>query len=167
MAVLCIMLAVICLVDYCKMRIPNGMILLIFLYGLGYHYRDTGGQGAAEWLFNCTIVLLLTYPLFKIGTLGAGDVKLFAVTCGCLSRQDIACFLVISLLISAVVSIIKMCKEGYVAERFRYFCAYMRGVCKERCWQLYFTNATEAKKAGVCLSGPILCSVLLHAGGVY
>ena len=65
MAVLCIMLAVICLVDYCKMRIPNGMILLIFLYGLGYHYRDAGGQGAAEWLFNCTIVLVLTYPLFK------------------------------------------------------------------------------------------------------
>ena len=167
MAVLCIMLAVVCVVDYRRMRIPNGMILLIFLYGLGIHYRDGGGGGAAEWLFNCIIVLLLTYPLFKIGTVGAGDVKLFSVTCGCLSKQDIACFLVVSLLIAAVISMIKLLREGNVAERFRYLCAYLTGVCREGSWQLYFANVKDARRAGICLAGPVLLSVLLHAGGVY
>lgn len=167
MAVLCVMLSVVCLMDYRSTRIPNGMIILIFLYGLGYRYWDAGGGGAAEWLFNCLVVLLFMYPLFKIGAIGAGDVKLLSVTCGCLSKQDISCFLVVSLLIAAMISMIKLCKDGNGLERIRYLCSYLAGVCRTGQWQLYFTNAAEARRAGICLTGPILMSVLLHAGGVY
>lgn len=135
MAVLFIMLSMVCITDYRSTRIPNGMILLIFLYGLGYRYWDSGCAGAAEWLLNCVSVLLLLYPLFKIRAVGAGDVKLLSVTCGCLSKQSIACFLVVSLLIAAMISMIKLCKDG-------------RGTT-------------------ICLTGPILISLLLHAGGVY
>ena len=135
MAVLCIMLSMVCISDYRSTRIPNGMIAAIFLYGLGYRCWDTGISGAVEWLFNCVSVLLFLYPLFKIRAVGAGDVKLLSVTCGCLSKQSIACFLVVSLLIAAMISTIKLCKDG-------------RG-------------------AKICLTGPILMSLLLHAGGVY
>lgn len=166
MAVLCIFVAAVCLTDYRRTRIPNRMILLIFLYGLGYRYWDAGGSGAAGFLSNCILVLLLLYPLFKIGAVGAGDVKLFSVTAGCLSRQDIPCFLVSSLLIAALISLIKICRERSGKERFIFLCAYLSDVCRTGHFSLY-PAAAETKRAGVCLAGPVFLSLLLHIGGVY
>lgn len=166
MAVLCVLVAAVCLMDYRRTRIPNRMILLIFLYGLGYRYWDAGGGGAADFLINCILVLLLLYPLFKIGAVGAGDVKLFSVTAGCLSRQEIPCFLVSSLLIAALISLIKICRERNGRERFFYLCAYLTDVCRTGHFSLYLADV-PIKRAGVCLAGPVFLSLLLHMGGVY
>jgi len=167
MAILCIMLSVVCLTDYRRTRIPNGMILLMILYGAGYRYWDAGGQGVLQFFENCILVLLLSYPLFKIGTIGAGDIKLVSVVCGYLSKQETACFLVFSLLISAIFSIIKLYLDGNVRERFVYFCSYIAGVYRTGRWQLYFSEKDQRRRSGICLSGPIFISMLLHAGGVY
>ena len=167
MAVLCVLLSVVCLADYRNARIPNGMIAIIFLYGLGYRYRDTGGEGPTEYLINSILVLLLLYPLFKIGALGAGDVKLFSVAAGCLSRQEIPCFLIVSLLISAMISLIKICRDRSGRERMYYLCSYVTDICRTGQWKLYLNNAAETGKAGVHLAGPVFLSILLHAGGAY
>ena len=167
MAVLFIMLSVICLTDHYRTRIPNSMMALLFLYGLGYRYWDAGGNGIAGYLINCVFVFLLLYPLFKIGTVGAGDVKLFSVTAGYLSRQELPCFLIISLLIAAIISIVKICRERCGRERLVYLCSYLVQVCRTGHWKLYFDNEAEMLKTGVCLSFPVLVSILLHIGGVY
>lgn len=167
MAVLCFLLSVVCLTDYRNARISNGMIMIIFLYGLGYRYWDAGGGGLKEYLINSILVLLLLYPLFKIGAFGAGDVKLFSVTAGCLSKQDISCFIVVSLLISAMISLIKICRDRSGRERIRYLCAYVAGVCRTGQWKLYFDNVADSAKAGVHLAGPAFLSILLHIGGAY
>lgn len=167
MAVLCLMLSVVCLMDYRRTRIPNGMIVTIFLYGLGYRYWDAGGSGLTAYLINSFLVLLLLYPLFKIGAVGAGDVKLYSVTAGCLSRQDIPCFLIVSLLIAAMFSILKLIKERSGRERMAYLWSYLAEVGRTGHWRLYFSNAAEARRAGICLAGPALFSLLLHIGGMY
>ena len=167
MAVLCFLLSVVCLTDYRNARIPNGMIIIIFLYGLGYRYWDAGGGGLTEYLINSIFVLLLLYPLFKIGALGAGDVKLFSVTAGCLSMQGVPCFMVVSLLISAMISLIKICKDRCGRERMRYLFSYMANVCRTGQWKLYMDNSKVPGKAGVRLAGPVFLSILLHAGGAY
>lgn len=167
MAVLCFLLSVVCLTDYRNARIPNGMIMIIFLYGLGYRYWDAGGGGLTEYLINSILVLLLLYPLFKIGALGAGDVKLFSVTAGCLSKQGVPCFIVVSLLISAMISLIKICRDRSGRERMRYLCSYVVGVCRTGQWKLYLDNVTDSGKAGIHLAGPVFLSILLHIGGAY
>ena len=167
MAVLCFLLSVVCLTDYRNARIPNGMIMIIFLYGLGYRYRDAGGGGLTEYLVNSILMLLLLYPLFKIGALGAGDVKLFSVTAGCLSKQVVPCFVVVSLLISAMISLIKICRDRSGRERMRYLCSYAAGVCRTGQWKLYLNNVADSGKAGVHLAGPVFLSILLHVGGAY
>lgn len=167
MAVLCVILLVACLMDYRSTRIPNWLIGLIFLYGLGWHYRDAGGGGLAEALLNGLFVLALLYSLFKIGAVGAGDVKLYSVTAGCLSRQEIPCFLIYSLLIAAIISIFKMILVRNAKERFYYFCTYLFDVCRNGKFQLYLVNEAGKKKASICLSGPIFLSVLLRLGGFY
>ena len=167
MAVLCFLLSAVCLSDYRNARIPNGMIAVIFLYGIGYRYWDAGGGGLTEYLFNSIVVLVLLYPLFKIGAFGAGDVKLFSVTAGCLSMQGVPCFMVVSLLISAMISLIKICRDRSGRERMRYLCSYVAGVCRTGQWKLYLDNASDCGRSGVHLAGPVLFSILLHVGGIY
>lgn len=167
MAVLCMLLSAVCLTDYRSGRIPNILTLAVFLYGLGYRYWDAGGRGAGSFLGGSFLVLLILYPLFKIGTVGAGDVKLCAATAGYLSGQTVVWFLLFSLLTAAGISLIKILREQCGRERFGYFCAYLAEVCRTGRWRLYFDDRKAMRKAGVCLSGPVLFSLLLHLGGVY
>lgn len=167
MVVLCGFLAVICLFDYRHARIPNWIVLMILFYGLGYRYWDAGGDGVRAFLLSCLIVLLCFYPLFKIGTIGAGDVKLYAAAAGYLSGQTLVYFLFYSLLIAAVISIFRILKERSGRERIGYLCSYLADILRTGQWQLYYKNCLEGQNRGICLSGPILFSILLHLGGVY
>lgn len=167
MAALCILLLVACLTDYLWAKIPNWLILLIVLAGLVSRCVVLGGYGLWLYTKGCILIVLSMYPLFKVGTVGAGDVKLFAAVAGYLSGKVIFYFLFFSLLIAAFFSVIKIMKEHSGIQRLCYFCTYLMQVIRDGEWQLYFTDRTEQKNAGICLSGPILLSVLLHIGGVY
>lgn len=167
MAVLCVTLSAACYSDYREHRIPNWLTGIIFLYGMLFRYWDAGGAGIINFLQNCLTLLLIMYPLFKIGMVGAGDVKLFTTVSGYLSGYVLIWFLFYSLLIAAVISILKICKERSVKERFRYLCAYLADVCHTGQWRLYPVDRDGAKRTGICLAGPVLASVLLHLGGIY
>lgn len=149
MVVLCLLLAVACLYDYLEARIPNWLIVMISLFGLGYRYWDAGGiVGAVGFLEGSFIMLLCFYPLFKIGTIGAGDVKLFASVAGYLSGQTRVCFLFVSLLIAALISIVFILREKSAGERLRYLCAYMQDVRCQGKWELYEYGRGEAGPGG-------------------
>ncbi len=167
MAILCLLLSAVCLSDYRNTRISNKMILIILFYGMGYRYWDAGGRGLTEYVINCFFIFLLLFPLFIIGVIGAGDVKLYSVTSGYLSGQELPCFLLISLLFSAIFSIIKLIREGGGRERMLYLCSYLAEVSRCRRWKEYFHDASEAGRAGIPLAGPVFLSLLLHVGGVY
>ena len=167
MIILCFLLAVGCLYDYWQTRIPNWLILLILLYGLGYRYWDAGGAGVFQFIKGCIAVLLVFYPLFKIGALGAGDVKLFASVAGYLSGQTLVCFLFTSLLIAAVISLVLILREKSMRKRIGYLCAYLADVCRRGDWQPYGSSRGGRPGQGVRLAGPVLLSVLVHMGGIY
>lgn len=164
---LCFMLFAASVYDYRHGRIPNFMVLLISVLGITYRYRHSGAGGIAGYLEESLLVLIIFYPLFRIGTVGAGDVKLFAATAGYLSGKAVFCFLLSSMLISAIISMIRLLKERDGNERFLYLCSYLGQVAATGKWRLYFHNIYERKRAGICLSGPVLFSILLHIGGVY
>lgn len=167
MGVLCLFLAIACIFDYFRYRIPNELLVVLFLTGIGLHVLE--GQLAAAFLFPLTAVLLmfLLYPLFKIGCMGAGDVKLFGVCAGYMPFQKIFSFLFVSLLIAAIFSLIKLIGKHHTKERLYYFAAYMTQVLRSGKWQLYFEDKKTQKNAGICLSGPIFLSVVLYMGGLY
>ncbi len=167
MAALCLMLFLACLYDYRKAKVPNWLVCLIFLHGAGFRYWDAGGGGLKEFSASFLTVLLMSYPLFKIGAVGAGDVKLYSAAAGYLSGRALACLLSYSLLVAACISIIKICRERSGKERFGYFCAYFADICRTGQWKLYFEDCADLRKAGVRLSGPLFVGVLLHLGGVY
>lgn len=167
MAVLCTSLGVVCLFDYRKRKIPNLSVTLILAMGAGRSFVRNGFKGLGIYLLAVILVLFLLYPLFRIGGLGAGDVKLLSVCAGYFSPRRIFYFLFFSMLVSAVFSLIRLCRERNVRDRVSYFCAYCAAVARSGKWSLYLPQKGERRLAGICMSGPVLCSVLLGIGGIY
>ena len=167
MFVLSMILCVICFFDYYSKRIPNLLILLILLWGMGRGVYQKSLCGAGEYLMILAAVVFLLYPIFQIGGLGAGDVKLLCTCAGFFPVDKVISFLFMSLLISAVFSIVKLVKERNLQDRIAYFLKYVKSVVKNGKWSQYLPQKDLKKLSGICMSGPILCSVLLGLGGVY
>ena len=167
MEALCLFLAVACVYDYKDRRIPNYLVIVTGITGaMRLLYLD-GWGGLLTYLGISALVMAVSYPIFKIGGLGAGDVKLLGVTAGYLPFKKILIFLFVSLLFAAFFSLFKMWKCSCFTERFRYFAEYLADVVKSGSWKLYLENEMDKAAIGVCLSGPILASVLLYMGGGY
>lgn len=167
MAALCVMLTAACWMDYRKKRIPNLLIIAMFLHGIIWRFFREGVGGMASFVGQVVMVICLFYFLFRLGALGAGDVKLFGVTAGFLPFKKILIFLFVSLLIAAIISMIKLLKKQYFWERLHYLAGYLADVWKSGKWSLYLESGKENSDVGICLSGPILFSLLLYLGGVY
>ena len=138
LAALGVFLVAACSYDYRERRIPNYLILWMAIAGVGWRLWNGGTRGGLWYLGQAALVMAVLYPFFKIGGLGAGDVKLLGVAAGYLPAEKILGFLFCSLLVAAMISLVKFRKKG-----------------------------GKRQSRGVCLSGPILVSVLLFLGGVY
>ncbi len=166
MAVFCVLLGAACGYDYVKNRIPNYLLVFMAVFGAAYCFQNSGLQGIGYYFAKLVAVWVLFYLFFKLGTMGAGDVKLLGVTAGYLPAEKILVFLFISLLVAAMLSLIKMWKNANFVERMGVLLSYMAKTAKSGRWQLY-TQDTDKPRMCVCLSGPVLVSILLYIGGVY
>ncbi|MDL2301301.1 prepilin peptidase [Lachnospiraceae bacterium OttesenSCG-928-D06] len=167
MAALSVLLLAVCIEDYRSTKIPNRLLIFIAAAGIWTCYQDAGLWGIGRYFVVVFLVFLVFYPFFMIGAVGAGDVKLYALTAAYLSGKAILCFLVFSLLIAAIFSFIKVIKEHNGRERIYYFFSYIKEVVYVGKWRLYMQEGERNRRSGICLSGPILLSVLLHIGGAY
>ena len=167
LAVLCIFLAAACGFDYRKGRIPNALILLMAVAGAMVRCREEGVGGILAFLAGGLPVMLLLYPFFRVGALGAGDVKLFGVTAGFLPFEKILFFSFFSLLIAAIFSVLKLWKKRCGRERLRILLGYLAEFAGSGKLRAYPGSAGEMTTVTVRLSGPVLFSVLLFLGGVY
>lgn len=135
--------------------------------GVLWRFSREGAMAAVSYAGAAALVMCLLYFLFKLGAVGAGDVKLLGVTAGYLPFKKILVFLFLSLLIAAVVSLVKMVRKGYFLERLSYFFDYVKDVVNSGRFKLYLNNEQDRGEVGICLSGPVLASVLLYLGGIY
>lgn len=167
MAILCISLIIVSVCDYMRKKIPNWMVALIFAMGMWHSFYLSGVTGAGMYILVVLAVVFSLYPFFRIGGLGAGDVKLLSVCSGYFMKRRILYFLFFSMLISVVFSIVKLFRERNVRERLAYFGEYCIDVARSGKWKLYLPKSGEERLSGICMSGPILCSVILGLGGIY
>ncbi|HKM34281.1 MAG TPA: A24 family peptidase [Lachnospiraceae bacterium] len=163
-----------CYFDYCQNRIPNGLIfvsLVGFLYFnlkklnlLGLQNEQTQEfftKHTLDLLLFSTIIFLVLYLFYKLGMLGAGDVKLYTVASLYLAPNQFWCFLLCSLIIAAVIGVIRLVRLNNLRERIAYFCAYIVEVVHSGKFFLYLSNKTEQRRASVHLAGPMLVGGIL------
>lgn len=167
MAALCVFLTAACSYDYRDHRIPNYLIVLMAVLGAGWRFRSGGPPEMLSCVGGGALLLILLYPFFRIGAVGAGDVKLLAVTAGYFPLEKILYFLFFSLLIAGVISLYRMWKEKSFGRRMEYLRRYLTDTARNGSWRLYPENEEDRSKTGVCMSGPVLLSVLLYLGGIY
>ena len=65
--------------DYRQNRIPNWIIIFGLISGCFISYMYGGIGMLLEGLLGMVLPIVLLYPVFVIGGMGAGDLKLFAV----------------------------------------------------------------------------------------
>lgn len=157
--------------DFKRDRIYNGWILFGILLGLSFQIRMDGWQGLYHAAASVLLSFCIFYPVYKIGGLGAGDVKLFMMT-GCfLSVNRLLYAAVISFVIGAVFSIVKMISEENYREQMQYLFSYLLDVLCTGQWKLYGENLkqdhSKYKSNKIHFALPICLSVLLGIGGLY
>lgn len=149
-------------------RIPNGFIILGtaigILGGLRYH------TGLLQPVFSMFLAFLLMYPLFKIGALGAGDVKVLMMTGSFMERRELLAVIISAFIIGAVFSLVKLLVERNGRERIVYFLSYISEVARTGHWKIYGEHMLQDyqlyRKNKIHFTVPVLFGVVMKLGGV-
>lgn len=67
-----------CVTDLRTRRIPNVLTISAASAAIAFHVLQSGGHGAVQAVLGLAVGLALFFPLFALGGLGGGDVKLLA-----------------------------------------------------------------------------------------
>ncbi len=149
-------------------HIPNGFIATGILTGLtGSHWYGPGLSSSAA---SMLLAFLLMFPLFKIGTLGAGDIKTLIMT-GCFLRvREFITVLAAAFVIGAVICVFKLLMEHNGKERFAYLLSYVSEVIRSGQWKLYGENLKQDqmlyRRNKIHFTIPVLFGAALRIGGV-
>lgn len=147
--------------DYRKHRIPNALILCGFLIGLAARVTRwiTGHGEIGGPVLRAVGIFALFYFFFRLGMLGAGDVKLFSLSVFLLDKADCVPFVAASLVFSGIAAAGKLLMEKNVRERLGYFCSYVADVA--RCGKLrLYLSGEKGENSSVHMAGPMLAGLL-------
>lgn len=79
------LLAIAGVYDLCSRRVPNALVLLLFVTGVGSALASAGILGAGRSALFAVLGLAIWLPFYALRMMGAGDVKLFAAGCAWLA----------------------------------------------------------------------------------
>lgn len=99
------------IIDYRSYKIPNCLIFAGLMAAMTYHGMGSGPPGIAKVLSDALLTFLITFPLFVIKALGAGDCKLFGVIAAFTSFKITLKIILASLIGGVVLGIIKIFLE--------------------------------------------------------
>lgn len=166
MIILLILLSIAVITDMISYKIPNLLILIGLVLGVGFRIYFEGVSGLKEAAVCMVLIMLFLVPLFLLRCIGAGDIKLFCMTTCFLSMQEAEKCLIGMLVIGAIMSLGQMVWQRSFRERMSYL--------KNYCIKSFLTKSIDSyegtsknKKNAIRLSIPVLISVGLHVGGLY
>ena len=169
-SILLLLLLAAVLMDFKHDRISNGWLLFGSMIGLYLYGLENGWLKIYMVLPAVLLSFCLLYPIYKIGALGAGDVKLFLMT-GCyLTTRQVLEVLVFAFAIGAVFSLGKMYKEDNFVERMEYLFSYFIDLLRTGQWKLYEKELRLNRnkyRHRIHFSLPVCLGVLLGMGGLF
>lgn len=97
-------------------KIRNKLILAGLATGFLIQIYEKGISFIPLWFIQISIPIFLFYPIFRIGTLGAGDIKLFSVIAGFLTLKTWWVCVEAAFLAGAVMGLFKLLFKNYVKD---------------------------------------------------
>ncbi len=117
--------------DISSGKISNRLIFFGLVIGSFIQIIESGWIGIVVFLINISIPIILCYLLFLMRALGAGDIKLFSVIGSIWGMKVLFCTIVVSFLIAAGMSFIKLLYYHNLISRLYIFGNYIRQVMTE------------------------------------
>ena len=155
--------------DWKKGKVPNLLIVVGALYGLMriFYYHNLH-----EHICGIVFPILVLYPFYKIGTIGAADLKLFSMIGFYISFMENVYCIFLTFVIGAIISLIRMKRAGNFTDRISYLLSYLKECFNQKQFHYYYQNFNENKhhdeeieRTQIHLAIPIFMSVLIHFGG--
>lgn len=117
----CLTLIVAAYIDGKQLRVPNWITFPMILSGLLYHGWTGGWTGLEAALVGTAVGLLCLLPLYSIGGMGAGDVKLMAGIGAWLGASVTFAAFVVSTVVGAVMAIAMVVRRKSFAKHYANF----------------------------------------------
>lgn len=160
------------MLDLSSARIPNLIILMGMISGICYRILCLEERNIPVLALGILIPVFLFFPLFVFRAMGAGDIKLMAVTGAFFTIGENLKCMIFAIMIGGVIALIKIILNQNMRQRFLYLFRYMSGL-------LNYASAGEAsispyidvedentvKSAGIKFSLPIFMGAMIVMGG--
>lgn len=114
------------LFDLRQYRVPNTLHFAALVISLIRHLDRLGVLGISFWLLGMIIPFSVSFILYVCHVLGASDSKLISVIGAFLGYKTALRILVYSIMIGAVMALVKMIRRKNIIRRFRYLFQYMK-----------------------------------------
>ncbi len=162
-----VLLCIACVQDVRRGKISNMLVVSVWITGIFYACFVDGQSGVMQALIGMGAYLAVLYPLFKMGVLGAGDVKLMVAMAGVFRGEEKLLYFVWVWILAAAISLVKMLYQGNALERLEYFFSYVRDLVMFGEWQFYHQEREQLGKRdrSICMSVPMLIGFMLCVGG--
>ena len=162
-----VFLSVAGILDHLYHRIPNLLTAMLFAFCLVRAVAGEGYPALFPIVLRMVIVGAMLFPVFAIGALGGGDVKLLAVCAGFYEGDRCIYFLFGTFVIAAVFGAVKMLKAGQMKKRMLRLYIYIRSFIHTGKAERYHACREAAMESGVALAGAMFLSSLMGIGGLY
>ena len=157
--------------DLSKTRVPNYIIVTGLILGLFYRVLYLGHRNYIVILAGIVIPVLIFFPLFLMRAMGAGDIKLFAVTGAFFSIEDNMKCIVLAIMLGGVIALVKVFVNRNLRERLKYMFLYLGNVIRlalvgNYCEIPYIDREDTAvvQTAGIKFTVPVLLGVIVVMG---
>ena len=125
--VVCAVLIAAAVVDWLKLRVPNWMTFPLIVFGLIANSWNAGWPGCGHSMYGVLMGLGLLLPLYSVGGMGAGDVKLLAGVGAWLGPATTLAAFTTSAAVGAVLAIGMSWQSG----RWTHHYANLLAICEE------------------------------------
>jgi prepilin peptidase CpaA len=106
-------------IDGKQLKVPNWITFPMVLSGLLYHSVMSGWTGAGDSLSGIGWGLLCLLPLYAIGGMGAGDVKLMAGIGAWLGATTTCWAFAVTVVVGALMAVVMVLCSGRVMHHYR------------------------------------------------
>ena len=167
MLIMTVFLAVAGIFDHLFHKIPNVLCAMMFVICIIHACLISGPANIPLVLIRMLVTMFVFYPVFMIGALGAGDIKLLAVCSGFMPATRAIWFIFFTFLSASVIGMIGLLYRKETRKRIRRLALYVKKYIETGKVERYHCNSEAALQAGVALAGPMFVSALLGMGGLY
>ena len=156
------------ILDHLTHRIPNILTGLMLICCIALRISDKNLPALALTVLRIVITAAAFYPVFAIGALGAGDIKLMAVCAGFFDGSSrILYFIFFSLLAACIWGVVVMIVNGQMKKRMQRLVMYIKKYIKTGIPERYHACKSAERESGIAMAGAMFVSAVLGIGGLY